>query len=389
VKILLIGEFSRLHNSLKEGLVTLGHEVTIIGNGDGFKNYPVDLYTKAQWCETKLGRIPRSLIYRLFRYDIARIEFGIRFYFHLDQLKGYDVVQLINESAIQTVPFLERYLLKKVIQQNNTRVKAEQTEAKLFLLCCGVDYTIAKFMMDKKSRYSIMNPYFENPKSKEEYRFVMDFLTASHRKTHDLIYQHCRGVIASDIDYLLPMQNDPKFLGLIPNPVNTDKIAHIEPDLDGKITIFLGINKGTYYAKGISFFEKALEIIANKYGDKINICIAKSIPYTEYIQLYNNAHIILDQVYAFDQGYNALEAMAKGKVVFTGAEKEFMDYYQLDEEVAINALPDVAYLVTELSYLIENPHRIIAMGTRARQFIEKEHHYIKVAGKYLETWTTD
>ena len=38
---------------------------------------------------------------------------------------------------------------------------------------------------------------------------------------------------------------------------------------------------------------------------------------------FDTAHILLDQVYAYDQGYNALEAMAKGKVVFTGAEKEW------------------------------------------------------------------
>lgn len=376
MKILLIGEFSRLHNSLKEGLVALGHHVTIIGNGDGFKNYAVDLSTKAKWCESTLGRIPRSIFSRLFHFDIATIEFGIRFYFHLKKLKGFDVVQLINESAIQTVPFLERYLLKKVIQHNN----------KLFLLCCGVDYTVAKYMMEKKGKYSIMNPYFENPRSHKEYQFILDFLSDNHKKTHDLVYENCRGVIASDIDYLLPMQNHPKFLGLIPNPINTDAIPYIEPDLDGKITIFLGINRGTYYAKGISFFEKALEIITANYSDKINVCVTESIPYNDYIQLYNNAHIILDQVYAFDQGYNALEAMAKGKVVFTGAEKEFTDYYKLDEKVAVNALPIVENIVKELSYLIENPSMIIDIGKRARLFIEKEHHYMKIAEKYLETW---
>jgi hypothetical protein len=83
--------------------------------------------------------------------------------------------------------------------------------------------------------------------------------------------------------------------------------------------------------------------------------------------------IILDQVYSFDQGYNALEAMAKGKVVFTGAENEFIKYYNLTEKVALNALPDLDYLVKELDYLIENPNEIIAIGTRARKFIEKEH----------------
>ena len=95
---------------------------------------------------------------------------------------------------------------------------------------------------------------------------------------------------------------------------------------------------------------------------------------------------MLDQVYGFDQGYNALEAMAKGKVVFTGAEKEFVDHYHLTEKVAINALPNVDYLVHELSHLIENPMEIKKIGAPARQFIEKEHNYIKIARQYLNHW---
>jgi hypothetical protein len=376
VRILLVGEFSRLHNSLKEGLTALGHEVVIIANGDGFKNYPADLSTKAKWCETKLGNIPRQIIFRLTRFDIARIEFGIRFYFHLNKLKDFDVVQFINEAPIQTTPSLERFLLKKLIHQNK----------KTFLLCCGVDYLVAQHFIEKKERYSIMNPYFENPKSKKEYQFLLDFLSKSHKKTHQLIYQNIHGVIASDIDYLLPMQGHPKFLGLTPNPINTAAIDFSELKIDDKIILFLGINQGTYFTKGITFFEKALEIVKEKMGDRIEIIIAENLPYQTYINQYNRAHIILDQVYSFDQGYNALEAMAKGKVVFTGAEIEFEEYYNLTEKVVINALPDVDSLVKDLTHLIENPAEISTIGKRARTFIEEHHNYKNCAEDYLSKW---
>jgi hypothetical protein len=42
MRILLVGEYSRFHNSLKEGLLALGHDVVIIGDND-FKNYPLDI----------------------------------------------------------------------------------------------------------------------------------------------------------------------------------------------------------------------------------------------------------------------------------------------------------------------------------------------------------
>lgn len=376
MRILLIGEFSRLHNSLKEGLVSLGHEVIIVANGDGFKNYPADISTKAKWCESKLGNIARQIVFKLFQFDLARIEFGIRFYLYLKQLKNFDVVQLINELPIQTVPFFERYLLTKIFKQNKN----------VFLLSCSVDYLFARHLMAKEERYSIMNPYFENTLAKKEYRYIFEFLTKGHEKTHHLIYKNCKGVIASDIDYVNPIKNEPKFLGLIPNPINCNIITYKTPEIEDKIIIFLGINKGTYHTKGITYFEQALTIIKTKFSTKVEIIITESIPYNEYINLYNKAHILLDQVYAYDQGYNALEAMAKGKVVFTGAETEFENHYKFSEKVAINALPDVVYLVQKLSFLIENPEEIMAIGKRARAFIENEHDYKKIAGKYLEVW---
>ena len=311
MRILLIGEFSRLHNSLKEGLIALGHEVVLVANGDGFKNYPADLSTKARFCESKLMQLLRNAISKITGFDIALLEFGIRFYFHLNKLKNFDVVQLINESPIQTFPAFERFLLKKIVANNK----------KIFLLCCGVDYNVAKFMIEKKARYSIMNPYFENSESKKEYRYIFDFLTSNHKKTHDYLYKNIEGVIASDMDYVFPLLDNPKYLGLIANPINTNKIEFIETIISEKIVIFLGINRGTYYTKGIVFFEKALAIIKEKYNDKIEIIIAESLPYNNYIKLYHKAHIILDQVYAFDQGYNALEAMAKGKVVLQALKK--------------------------------------------------------------------
>lgn len=94
-------------------------------------------------------------------------------------------------------------------------------------------------------------------------------------------------------------------------------------------------------------------------------------------------------MYGYDQGYNALEAMAKGKVVFTGAEKEFYEYYNLHEKVAINALPSVDEIVEELSKLIENPKEIEALGLRARAFVEKHHQHLMIAEKYLLVWNSN
>jgi glycosyltransferase involved in cell wall biosynthesis len=83
-----------------------------------------------------------------------------------------------------------------------------------------------------------------------------------------------------------------------------------------------------------------------------------------------------------------LEAMAKGKVVFTGAEQEFLDYFQLTEdEVAINALPDARNIAKKLIWLIDNPQKIIEISKNARAFVEKEHDHVLAAKRYFKKWT--
>ncbi len=379
MRILLVGEYSRLHNSLKEGLIRLGHEVKIVGNGDSFKKYPVDFNIEAYWSQTKIINIFRQIIFRLFRFDFAKTERGLRFWKCLKHFKSYDVVQFINEAPIKTTPKFELFLMKKLLNQNQ----------KMFLLSSGIDRNNVEFLLKKPLKYSLLDPYFENPGFKNQYQYIFDYLKPSHKKLSTFIYENTIGIIASDIDYVLPLHNDSKFLGLIPNPVNLEKIQYEPIEIKDKICIFLGINTWNSTQKGIVFFEKALKIIESKYPDKVEILITKNLPYQEYINIYNRCHILLDNVFGYDQGYNALEAMAKGKVVFTGAEEEFVQYYNLKERVNVNALPDVEYLVKELSFLIENPEEIRKTGERARAFIEKEHDHIKIAEKYLETWLSN
>jgi hypothetical protein len=47
----------------------------------------------------------------------------------------------------------------------------------------------------------------------------------------------------------------------------------------------------------------------------------------------------------------------------------------------------VDYLVNELSFLIQNPNEIIAIGKRARAFIERKHDYVKISERYITTWS--
>lgn len=376
MRILLVGEYSRLHNSLKEGLLVLGHQVTLVSTGDGFKDFPSDILLQHKYNEGILKKIKVG-IFKLFGINISSQSLKNQFFKQKEKFKGYDVVQLINESPFGILPKHEKEIIA-YLKQNNK---------KLFLLSCGTDYTSVKYAFEKKFRYSIFSPYFAGKISEKEFFPALKYLKPEYKELHDFVFDRVDGIIASDLDYDIPLQGTEKYLGLIPNPVNTEKLKYLPISVGEKITIFHGINRANYFKKGNDYFEAALEKLQQQYPSKIEVITVENVPYSEYIKKYNSAHIILDQVFAYDQGYNALEAMAKGKVVFTGAETEFLKSYTLGEdEVCINALPDVKNIVKKLSGLIENPEKIAAISENARKFIGREHRFDKVAERYIKAW---
>ena len=90
MKILLIGEASFLHNTLKKGLLERGHRVLTMSDGNGWHDAPrdIDLRRDGRW--GKLGGL--RVVWQLLR--------------HLPQLCGNDVVQIHN---YQFVPLMYRW----------------------------------------------------------------------------------------------------------------------------------------------------------------------------------------------------------------------------------------------------------------------------------------
>ena len=83
MKILLIGEYSNVHWTLAEGLRQLGHTVTVISNGDYWKNYNRDISLTRSY--SKAGGL---------RYITKLIK-------TLPLMRGYDIVQIINPIFLE------------------------------------------------------------------------------------------------------------------------------------------------------------------------------------------------------------------------------------------------------------------------------------------------
>lgn len=371
--ILLLGEYSKLHNSLKQGLIELGHHVTLVGDGDGFKNYSVDISYRPKYSRKFPFRQLNRFCTGLLGFNLQYLERGIRCFFHLKKFKGYDIVQLINEKPIQTFSRWERYFLKKIFKRNG----------KVVLLSCGADYLNVLYATNNPHEPSALTPYFENPSLKSQFAYLLDYLKPSHLPLHQLVMEHTSAVVASDFDYVPPLKEHPKFYGLIPNPVVATSVQTLYPKDIEPIEILLGINQWNYLAKGVPHFEEALEILQERYPERVVITKVQNLPYQTYVNYFRKTHILLDQTYAQDQGYNALEAMETGKVVFTGAGTDFLEYYRLkSDEVCIHAKPDVQYLIEKLIWFVEHPEKIESIGNKAKDFISREHDLLTIANKY-------
>ena len=377
MKILLLGEYSNLHNSLKQALINMGHEVLLVCNADGFKKYETDILIKSHLEDYLLFKLIARLFVRIFKINIFEIEIYLRAKKIVNKLQGFDVVQLINENSFKTSPLLEIKLLKQIFKNNN----------KVFLLSCGVDSVSVKYAMSKKLKYSILTPLFENARLKKKYKPILKYERENYLALGKFVQEHVNGIISSDLDYHIPYLNKKKYLGMIPNPINIQKIKYYGINKSKKISILHAINSRNKIKKGNKFFEEALEIIDKKFKSKINIITTYDLTYKEHLENLKKCDILLDMVYAYDQGYNALEAMAMGKIVFTGAEEEWLKLYNIKEDTAvINAVPNTIRIIEKLVWLIENPKMLKSISANARKFIEKNHDFEKIAIKYIKTW---
>ncbi|MDN3492600.1 glycosyltransferase [Winogradskyella bathintestinalis] len=379
MKILLVGEYNRTHRNIKLGLEHLGHSAKVVGLTDGFKKVKVDIEIK-NYFETGLLKKIRVALVKLFSFDILGTHLNYQIKSKKQELSNYDVIQFLNEAPFGCDRNNQKKIIDLLIGWNN----------KPFLLSCGTDFISVDYAMRKKFRYSILTPYLENKGTKKDFLAALSYLTPEHKILHDYIFNTIEGVISNDLDYHIPLIGHPKYLGMIPHAINTSQLDYRSPIINDKIVIFHGINSHNYIKKGNDIFDAALDLIALKYSNKVEIITTTDLPYAEYIERFDKCHILLDQVYAYDQGFNALEAMAKGKVVFTGAEQEWLDYFNLQADtVAINALPNADAVAKKLEWLIINPKKIIEISRNGRDFVEQHHDHINCAKSYLEKWNRD
>lgn len=364
MRILLLGEYSNVHNGLAKGLRLLGHDVCVVSDGDSWKNYPRDI-------------------------DISRKSTGffdtlnyiIRLHRLLPKMKGYDVVQLINPMFLELrAPRIRRYY--DYIRRNNKKV---------FLGAFGMDYYWVKTCLDCKTfRYSDFN-LGEKKRTEETYNkeYIADWLNGEKRPLNEYIANDSDGIICGLYEYYKCYSPVfPDKTTFIPFPIDTDSKQEKEKrDSSKPVRFFIGIQKNRSEYKGTDVMLRALERIKNDYPTCCEIVKAESVPFSEYQHMMDSSDILLDQLYSYTPGMNGLLAMSKGIVLVGGGEDEQYDLIgEKDLRPIINVLPNEDDVYMKLKAIVENPSLIDNMSKDSIEYIRRHHNYKKVAKQYIDFW---
>ena len=371
MKILLMGEYSNVHATLAEGLRKLGHHVTVLSNGDFWKNYPRDI---------DLVRKPGKL---------GGIMYMMKLYTNVHKLRGYDIVQLINPMFLELKA--ERiFPIYQYLRKHNK---------KIILGGFGMDYYwVSVCCKDKPLRYSDFNIGNELRTNADALKERKDWLGTEKGRLNQMIAEDCDGIITGLYEYWACYQPGfPQKTTFIPFPIkpklitsgngnsytNAENHQVIPLDIPKKVKLFIGINKSRSEYKGTDIMLKAAQDIAKKYPDKTELRIAESIPFAEYVKMMNGSDAILDQLYSYTPSMNPLEAMARGIICIGGGEPENYEIIHEDKlRPIINVLPNYESVYQELEHLVLHPELVPLLKQQSIEYISKHHDYIKVAKRF-------
>ena len=356
MKILLLGEYSNVHNTLAEGLRALGHQVTVASNGDFWKDYPRDIDLARR--KGKLGGMAlMAKVYSL-----------------LPRWRGYDVVQLINPMFLELKA--ERiFPIYRYLRRHNK---------KIVLGAFGMDwYWVSECTYRKPLRYSDFNiggtVRTDEPALKEQ----RDWLGTEKERLNKLIARECDHIVTGLYEYQVCYEpHFPQKTTFIPFPIKLPTASPL-PDQHTRIRIFIGISKGRSAYKGTDIMLRAAQQVQSRYPDRMELVRVEGVPFAEYQRLMDGSDAILDQLYSYTPSMNPLLAMSKGIVCIGGGEPE--NYEIMGEKELrpiINVQPNYESVCHELEQLVLHPERLPELKRQSIEYVRRHHDHLKVARQY-------
>lgn len=367
MRILIIGEYSGFAKELKNGFSALGHKVTIVSSGDGFKKI-----------ENDINDIRYNLKdLKILGYHVPKSQL---FFAPKENWKLQKKLNLISEQ-IDIVLIINYKFLSNTVLKVGTQIKyiakLLSNNAKLVMLCCGGDPALRNNFNDGNLKYKseIYPNGISRKETKKDLRFEFlikysEVIIPTSYEYFDSIKRH-----KSRIKYNKNVSN------VIPLPIKISNYS-VNSCIGRKIIILHGVIREQ--GKGTKYFLSALNLIKKEFPDKVDIIIDGKMSYGDYIKLLDRVDILLDQTNAYGIGMNAALGLMKGKVVLGGNEDENEINMNIGKVPVINVIPNVDYIYNVLKDLILNPYKIDNIKLASRKFAEQHLGAEIVTQRYLD-----
>ena len=361
MRILLFGNPSMWHSNLAKGLRERGHEVRLVSERYGWRQFPVD--------DILLER----------RTDIngklAFADYIIKAWPILMGCRGYDIVQLSHSMFLS---FRGSHLkpFYKYLRRHNKR---------LVMCSVGEDFHVLDQILNKNIlRYSEQR-IGDKIMNNDNVKYLRDiYFNKGTADYCNYVAKDCDAIVAVLYEYWACYNNVyPEKLHFFPLPVVMEDMGTQEFSVGDKVRLFIGLQKDRMNIKGTDIMLKAAQDIVRDYSDKATLQIAENVPYESYERMLANADVLLDQLYSYTPAMNALLAMSKGIVVVSGGEPENYEIIgERELRPIINVQPTYESVYEELKNLVLHKEDIPNLKFQSVEYIRKYHEYHKVAQQY-------
>jgi len=364
VRILLIGEASYAHATLRDGLAELGHDVVLMSDGNAPRDCPrdIDLRRDPRW--GKLGGL--KVLLTLLR--------------NIRRLCGNDVVQIHNYQFVPLKMSWNKMLISFLKRHNRCLIKG----------CYGDDPQVLERQLKGVPEYSDM--YWNGCVRNQE----QNKARLAEQRLPECVSCFNKAAGSSDAfvaclyEYYLAYDVDSfrSRLHYVPLPMHVPHDARVK-GTDGKIKVLVGVQSRREYLKGARKIAEMIEEVDRRHPGRLSVMYVEDVPYDRYCVMLDEADVQVDQFYSYTPSMNSLAAMARGTVVIGGGEEEFYEFIgEKKLRPIINVSPEKSFddNVATLEQALLTPGSVALLSKQSVEFVRKYHDYRKVAAEYVEVY---
>lgn len=358
MKILIVGEFSGFSKHLKNGFRYLGHEVTVVQTGDGWK---------------KLGSKDDIMLESKCMHICGHAIRGTgRFYSILNNLKTdqllrrrcshLDLIIVINYSFIRkniSLVGVSKGFINRALANGARLIMSECGDS-----CAGA-YNSSDYYRSIGSNTSIKD---------DRFLFLLNCCS--------IVIPTCYSYYADVLAYTKAFKyDDVKISNAIPLPITVEENVKISSCMGRKIVVFHGIIRPA--SKGTPFILQAMKRLQEDYPENVECISCGGMAYEDYLKLFERVDILIDQCRRNGWGMNAEIGAMKGKCVLAPSGPENAKVMNISELPFIQIGPDSNQIYKVLVDLISDPHKIDQIKKASREFVEKYCDCKVIAQRYI------